>query len=240
MGKFIDLTGQTFGRLTVLKRVEDRIESNGRKRTQWLCQCSCDKNNKVKVTTNLLKSEYTKSCGCLQKERSKESASKTFKKYNRYDLSGEYGIGYTSKDEEFYFDLEDYDKIKDYCWYIDNKGYVVARLNDKKHILLHKLLFSESNEVDHKKHNPNDNRKENLRVVTHGKNMFNKYLYKNNSSGVAGVTWHKKINKWQATITKNKKNIHLDYFDKLEDATRVRKEAEDKYFGEYSYDNSQK
>ena len=41
--------------------------------------------------------------------------SETFKKYNTYDLSGEYGIGYTSKGEEFYFDLDDYDKIKDYC-----------------------------------------------------------------------------------------------------------------------------
>lgn len=31
---------------------------------------------------------------------------------NTYDLSGEYGIGYTTKGEEFWFDLEDYDKIK--------------------------------------------------------------------------------------------------------------------------------
>ena len=48
------------------------------------------------------------------------------KKYNTYDLTGEYGIGYTSKDEEFYFDLEDYDKIKDYCWRITMQGYVRA------------------------------------------------------------------------------------------------------------------
>lgn len=31
--------------------------------------------------------------------------------FNKYDLSGEYGIGYTSKGEEFYFDLEDYKKM---------------------------------------------------------------------------------------------------------------------------------
>ena len=39
------------------------------------------------------------------------------KKSNIYDLSGEYGIGRASNtNQEFYFDLEDYDKIKDYCW----------------------------------------------------------------------------------------------------------------------------
>ena len=37
---------------------------------------------------------------------------------NKYDLSGEYGIGWTHNTEhEFYFDLEDYDIIKYYCWY---------------------------------------------------------------------------------------------------------------------------
>ena len=52
-----------------------------------------------------LKSGSTKSCGCL----AKEIRSKIHKKYNQYDLSGEYGIGWTSNtNEEFYFDLEDF------------------------------------------------------------------------------------------------------------------------------------
>jgi hypothetical protein len=39
------------------------------------------------------------------------------KKFNQYDLSGSYGIGYCSNtNNPFYFDLEDYDLIKDYCW----------------------------------------------------------------------------------------------------------------------------
>ena len=53
------------------------------------------------------------------------------RKYNRYDLeSQEYGIGWTSNtNEEFWFDKEDYDKIKNYCWnYHKNKhgGYIEA------------------------------------------------------------------------------------------------------------------
>jgi hypothetical protein len=35
------------------------------------------------------------------------------------------------------------------------------------------------------------------------------------------------------------RRVHLGYFDNFEDAIKVRKEAEEKYFGEFSYDNSQ-
>ena len=49
-----------------------------------------------------------KSCGCISKEMVYQQRNKI----NKYDLSGEYGIGYTSKNEIFYFDKDDYDKIK--------------------------------------------------------------------------------------------------------------------------------
>ena len=239
MGKVVDLVGKKFGRLTVIKRTEDYVDSNGRKYVQWLCECDCKDKNHIFVIGNNLKNGTTKSCGCLQKE----NVSKANKKFNNYDLTSEaYGIGYTSKGEEFYFDLEDYDLIKDYCWFIDSNGYVMARdiSNSLKHIHLHKLLFPESKEVDHKKHNLIDNRKENLRPVSHNQNMFNKRKYKNNTSGVTGVTWHKRSNKWRVSITINNKSIHLGYFDKedFDEAVKTRKEAEDKYFGNYSYDNS--
>ena len=42
-------------------------------------------------------------------------------KYNKYDLSGCFGIGYASNNDDlFYFDLEDYNKIKNTCWYSKN------------------------------------------------------------------------------------------------------------------------
>lgn len=49
-------------------------------------------------------------------------------KTNTYDLTGEYGIGYTSSGDEFWFDLEDYDKIKklllafDQTWIFESKN----------------------------------------------------------------------------------------------------------------------
>lgn len=68
MSKAIDLTGQKFGRLTVIQRAENR---NGK--TMWMCQCDCG-NEKITQTMNLTHGD-TKSCGCLQKETIKEIAS---------------------------------------------------------------------------------------------------------------------------------------------------------------------
>ena len=61
MGKLIDLTDRTFDMLTVIKRVEDRKPG----RPMWLCQCECG-NTVVVSSTNLLRTNSTKSCGCLR------------------------------------------------------------------------------------------------------------------------------------------------------------------------------
>ena len=61
MGKLIDLTDRTFDMLTVIKRVEDRKPG----RPMWLCQCECG-NTVVVSSTNLLRTNGTKSCGCLR------------------------------------------------------------------------------------------------------------------------------------------------------------------------------
>lgn len=60
--KIEDLTGRVYGRLTVLRRVEDSRSRH----PQWLCQCSCG-NTKV-VFGDALRGGYTKSCGCYNRE----------------------------------------------------------------------------------------------------------------------------------------------------------------------------
>lgn len=233
MGRYKEnLVGQRFGRLLVIGEAKNYITPKGKEYTQWTCKCDCGKEVVVRATS--LKSGDTTSCGCYMKE----AVYNANKKYNTYDLTGEYGIGYTSKGEEFYFDLEDYDLIKDYCWYI-HKGYVVSMTKkNSKQVFFHKLLFWNKNtkDIDHINHKGNDNRKDNLRVCSHQENMMNRKKPLNNTSGVMGV--YKYNNKWVSKIGINRKFIHLGYFDDFEDAVRARKEAEDKYFGEFSYDNS--
>ena len=62
MGKLIDLTGQKFGRLTVLTRKGKTKSGNAK----WLCQCECGK--ETIVSSIELKSGDTRSCGCLREE----------------------------------------------------------------------------------------------------------------------------------------------------------------------------
>lgn len=65
MSKFVDLTGQRFGRLTVLYR-EDAYKKNGKRETAYVCQCDCGAIRKVFAYG--LKSGNTQSCGCKSLE----------------------------------------------------------------------------------------------------------------------------------------------------------------------------
>ena len=240
MSRFIDLTGKTFGRLKVIKRVEDYISQSENRYPQWLCECNCDEHNQVIVMGTNLKQGRTNSCGCLSKENSSEQG-KLAKKYNIYDLTGEYGIGYTSKGEEFYFDLEDYNLIKGYCWYINNEGYVSAReIENPKIIKMHRLIKSCNDKkvfIDHINHITIDNRKQNLRIVNGSQNAMNTRIKDKNTSGVVGVSWCVTEKKWHSYITVNGKR-YQKRFDNFDDAASQRKEWEEKYFGQYSYANS--
>lgn len=90
----------------------------------------------------------------------------------------------------------------------------------------------------HGKESRNDNRKSNLRLPGNDYsfetyNGMNKGLQSNNKSGVIGVYWNKKRQRWIAEIGINNKDIRLGYFENFEDAVKARAKAEEKYFGEW-------
>ena len=58
-----DLSGQTFGKLKVIRRASE----NRHGRVGWVCECKCG--NECIVTGHELKQGKTKSCGCLKKEQ---------------------------------------------------------------------------------------------------------------------------------------------------------------------------
>ena len=58
-----NLTGQRFGRLTVIEKTDKRLCGQ----VVWRCHCDCG--NVCEVITNSLTAGKTKSCGCLQKEK---------------------------------------------------------------------------------------------------------------------------------------------------------------------------
>lgn len=74
MGKFVDLSGLKFGRLTVIERSDNRG-----KETMWKCRCDCGK--QITAQGNNLKSGHTKSCGCYNSE---VTASRNYKHGKRH------------------------------------------------------------------------------------------------------------------------------------------------------------
>lgn len=62
MGKLIDLTGQRFGRLTVIEKSPSRRGD----KTWWSCKCDCG--STLEVWSVYLRNGTTKSCGCLNRE----------------------------------------------------------------------------------------------------------------------------------------------------------------------------
>lgn len=237
MGKAENLLGQRFGRLVVVERGENTKSGNA----QWLCKCDCGNPELKLVVATRLKNGETRSCGCLQKE----IASETHSKPNEYDWSRDCGVGFTSQPDsygryEFYFDKEDYDKIKNYTWGFNND---YLRDTKDRSIAMHQLILPTKDgyipEHIHGSQTRNDNRKSNLRPATQTQNLMNTKIRTDNTSGVKGVHWRRDTNKWTATIWVNKKCISLGCFNKFEEAVRARKDAEEKYFGEFSYEKSQ-
>lgn len=237
-GKRDEMIGKKFGRLLVL---EEAYVKNGE--IYWHCLCDCE--NYVTTSGASLRAGATKSCGCYNKERIKE-VQKALRKHNRYDLSGSYGIGYVNDEIRFVFDLEDYEKIYPYLWYEKEDGYIVAHdLDNNRIIRLNRLVMDMQDEnplirVDHKNHDLKNNQKYNLRLSTNQENSCNHKLFSTNKSGVSGVRFDERTHKWTAEIMYNYKSIRLGNFDEYEDAVNARKAAEEKYFGEWSYDNSLK
>lgn len=232
-----NLIGRQFGRLTVLRQDEDYISPRGKHAVKWICQCNCQDQTIVSVRDNHLKEGSTVSCGCYAREKDK--------KYNNFDLSGEFGICYLNNGKQVLFDIEDYDLIKDYYWQENKYGYIVSQIQNNGIITglrINRLIMGLENGdkrvVDHIQHNLLDNRKSQLRIVTYSQNGQNQTLNSKNTSGYTGVSWSKKYNKWRVYIKLNGKQIFLGYYNNIDDAVNARHSAEDKYFGEYSYKNS--
>ena len=81
----INLIGQNFGNLTVIKHDSERIAHSQQRRSFWLCQCSCG--NITSVRGESLRKGHTKSCGCLAIQKVKGPQCSNFKGYGEIPLT---------------------------------------------------------------------------------------------------------------------------------------------------------
>jgi len=164
------------------------------------------------------------------------------RKYNRYILKENYGVGFTNKGQEFYFDLEDFDKIKSYCWVLHKSrwGYYVEARDIKnknsKTLKMHRLVMNAEidKKIDHINRITVNNQKSNLRIVGDLENQHNRGERKDNKTGRNGVMFRKDTEKYRVRIGLNYKEISVGQYDTLEGAIVARKNAEIKYYGEYA------
>jgi hypothetical protein len=125
--------------------------------------------------------------------------------------------------------------------YIDGHGYIAIGIGRKLH-RAHRLAWLyvfgtfPKADIDHINKDRKDNRIENLRLATRAQNLQNCFKKSNNTSGVTGVSWNKRTQKWEAHITSNYKKVFLGLFDSIEDATNARLSAKKKYHTFHSED----
>jgi hypothetical protein len=130
-------------------------------------------------------------------------------------------------------DIEDIDKVNKHKWHLSKHGYAVC---NSSAIRMHRLIMdvtSDNDQVDHENTKRLDNRKSNLRVCNNQQNSRNKGVSRSNT-GFIGVSYQKRDKNYQAHIKVDYEKIYLGTSKIIEEAIKLRLEAEFKYFGKYS------
>lgn len=117
-------------------------------------------------------------------------------------------------------------------------GYVVIKIN-KANYLAHRLAWLYVHGewppclIDHLNGVRSDNRLCNLRPATATQNNWNKSIASNNKSGVVGVCWSSRTEKWRVNISVSKRHLYIGQFDDFEFAELAASEAREKFHGEF-------
>lgn len=201
MGAKIDLTGDIYGRLTVIRDV-------GRKHNRVLWECTCSCNTVVHVTSNALRKGNTKSCGCLNKEAITTHGLSSHPLYKVWRKM---------------IDRCDNKKAKDYRAYGD-RGITVC--NEWYSIVTFHSWgiangWEDGLQID-RKENDGGYTPDNCRFVTRIINMNNRRKLNTNTSGYTGVCFHKGENKFQASLYHKGKRTYLGYHKTAKKAVLVR------------------
>lgn len=112
----------------------------------------------------------------------------------------------------------------------EDQGYVVLRIHGKifkASRVIWKLMTGEDppEEIDHENKDRADNHWDNLRDFTKTQNQWNRKAKRSSSTGLIGVTWHKRDQQWSSEIRVNNKRKWLGYFSTAEAAYEAYIEA---------------
>lgn len=207
MPKFIDRTGQVFGRLTVLHRAG----TSAFKKVFWKCLCSCGK--EVNVPAGALVTKNTKSCGCMLEDTRTKHGGTGKGSYNTWramirrcnnPLDKDYprygGVGTAVCDR-----------------WLDYKSFVADMDEPVGDETLDRINVYGNYEPSNCRWAGVSTQNRNVRVR------------KNSKTGFVGVI--ARNNKYYASITVNKKKYQSTFFSTIQEAAEARKVLEQKYWG---------
>lgn len=194
-----DLTGLRFGKLTVLKKSENKAKDGN---PLWLCRCDCG--TITETTKRRLVTGSTRSCGCGRKPPLKDWIGKRFGMLTV--------LSYARKENGFHIwhcrcDCGNEVDVRQSNLQSGWSASCGCARSPKK-----KLHYAEGTCVEM---------------------LCSDTVYKTNTSGVRGVYYSSKRNKWVAQIMFKRKCYYLGGYDRLEDAANVRAVAEEKIFGDF-------
>ena len=204
--------GMKFGKLTVLEKAGNRA---------WKCICECG-NVSFPNESHLL-SGHTKSCGSCGKNS-----------YEDCDDGKSVAVT-TTNGVVFFIDKADEPLVRQYKWHCCTDANGIKTIATSKRQTVHDLLLNtpKGMEGDHIDLNRLNNRRSNLRIVTHQQNQCNQPLQRNNTSGVSGVSYYPPRRKFRARIKACQHDIHLGYYSSFKEAVQARNVGMEFMFGEY-------
>jgi dephospho-CoA kinase len=131
-------------------------------------------------------------------------------------------------------DYDDLERAQQHQWRLDiSHGYVYANIDNKK-TYLHRFITNapKGMVVDHINRDKQDNRKQNLQIVTQKVNAMLRVRTPNKGSGYVGVKSSRTGSKWRSAISVDGKNYYIGRFNNRHDAARAYNEMAIKLLGD--------